>query len=320
MPDPAPAAVADAPPGAPPPSLDEMMLAMDVVDTLRHQEGLAIRELGQADRDAALRQRLRSLYESQGLAVSDAILDAGIAALKESRFTYTPPRPGLAVTLATLWVRRAAVAKVAAILVVAVVAVVAVFSWSSGEAERAAEEARIELGERLPARLEAAEAAALAEARDTAAVAAVRNAVADARTALGRADAEAARAGIEAVERLRDEIVRTYEIRVVSRPGEPSGVFRIPDANEGARNYYLIVEAVGPSGDVLSLPVTSEEDQATRVVSRWGLRVPEAAFEAVRRDKEADGIVDDRVVGEKPRGSLDPVYTVRATGGAILEW
>ncbi|MCB1487298.1 MAG: hypothetical protein KDJ88_07550, partial [Bauldia sp.] len=76
---------------APAPQLDDVMLAMDVVDTLRHQDSLVERELGQESRDEALKARLRQIYESQGLEVTDRILDQGIAALKESRFTYTPP-------------------------------------------------------------------------------------------------------------------------------------------------------------------------------------------------------------------------------------
>ena len=80
------------------PKLDELMLAMDVVDTLRHQEGLVEKALGEDSRDATLKERLRTLYEGQGLKVSDRILDDGIRALKESRFTYDPAPPSFAVS------------------------------------------------------------------------------------------------------------------------------------------------------------------------------------------------------------------------------
>ncbi|HUG62622.1 MAG TPA: DUF6384 family protein, partial [Methylomirabilota bacterium] len=119
---------------------------------------------------------------------------------------------------------------------------------------------------------------------------------------------------------LRADLVRAYVLRIVSRPGEPSGVFRIPDVNEASRNFYLIVEAVTPGGDVISLPVTSEEDGQTRVVSKWGVRVPESVFDEIRRDKEADGIVDEAILAEKPRGSLEPAYAMPVLGGAITEW
>ena len=42
--------------------LDEVMLAMDVVDTLRHRALLVERELHAEDRDQKLLERLRELY------------------------------------------------------------------------------------------------------------------------------------------------------------------------------------------------------------------------------------------------------------------
>ena len=100
--------------------LDDMMLAMDVVDTLRHRERLVAKELGQDERDEALKARLRQIYESQGLAVSDRILDQGIQALRESRFAYAPPRWSFGVFLAHLWIRRRAVGVAVTALVVVV--------------------------------------------------------------------------------------------------------------------------------------------------------------------------------------------------------
>jgi hypothetical protein len=91
---------------AKPQTLDELMVAMDVVDTIRHRELLVERELGQANRDDDLRKRLREIYKSQGIEVTDGALDEGIKALKESRFTYIPPAPGLSRSLALMWVRR----------------------------------------------------------------------------------------------------------------------------------------------------------------------------------------------------------------------
>ncbi len=107
---------------------------------------------------------------------------------------------------------------------------------------------------------------------------------------------------------------------IVSRPGERTGVFRVPDANTGARNYYLIVEALDPSGTALALPVTSEEDGKTATVSKWGVRVPKATYDAVARDKGDDGIVENRVLADKPRGQLAPAYRMPVSGGAILSW
>jgi Family of unknown function (DUF6384) len=87
--------------------LDEVMLAMDVVDTLRHRALLVERELHTEDRDQKLLERLRELYAAQGIEVPEHVLQEGVRALREDRFTYKPPAPGLGVTLARLYIHRA---------------------------------------------------------------------------------------------------------------------------------------------------------------------------------------------------------------------
>ncbi|MFY9941116.1 MAG: DUF6384 family protein, partial [Desulfobacterales bacterium] len=143
---------------------------------------------------------------------------------------------------------------------------------------------------------------------------------ADAVAALNRGDVEGARQGSQRLQQLYAQLVQEYELRIVSGPGQPSGVWRIPEDNPGARNYYLIVEAVTPRGETLTVPVTSEEDGQTRNVTQWGMRVSADVFEAVRRDKQEDGIVGNRRFGAKQRGDLLPSYLMQTTGGAITEW
>ena len=89
-----------------PQTLDDLMMAMDVVDTLRHREKLVERELDEEGREAELIARLKEIYRQQGIEVTDEVLAEGVKALRDSRFVYTPPPPGLARTLFTLWVRR----------------------------------------------------------------------------------------------------------------------------------------------------------------------------------------------------------------------
>lgn len=293
---------------------------MDVVDTLRHQEDVALRELAQEGRDDALKERLRRIYESQGLAVSDHILDEGIKALKESRFTYEPTPPGLSRTLAGLWVRRGAFGKTLAVLAILALAWIGWSVWQQTAAERSAEAARIELTETLPRQLAAAGQAALAEAKTGDARERVEQLQSDASAALARSDVQAARVALADLERVRGELMRVYELRIVSRPGEQSGVFRIPDVNSAARNYYLIVEAVTPGGQLLSFPIRSEENGQTKTVSKWGIRVPQQTYDSVRRDKADDGILQGDVLAIKQRGALEPAYSMAVSGGAITEW
>jgi hypothetical protein len=68
------------------------------------------------------------------------------------------------------------------------------------------------------------------------------------------------------------------------------------------------------------MPVTSEEDGRTSTVAKWAVRVPQETYDAVAADKRDDGIVQDDVLAEKPRGALDPVYVMSVQGGAITSW
>lgn len=312
--------MADVAQGAAAPKLDELMLAMDVVDTLRHQEGLVDKVLSEDSRDATLKERLRSLYEGQGLKVSDRILDDGIRALKESRFTYDPAPPSFARTMALFWVERAMVGKVIGAALLALALLGGVTYWRVASTERATEAARAEMTVTLPQTVDAAEKELASEALTSDAQAEAKVRVAAARSAIASGDAAAAKQAIAAIADLRANLAQTYALRIVSRPGEKTGVYRIPDVNTQARNYYLIVEAVAPSGNVLKVPVTSEEDGKVRTVDKWGVRVPKATYDKVAADKANDGIVEDNILGEKPRGSLEPVYEMDVLKGAITSW
>jgi hypothetical protein len=293
--------------------LDELMLAMDVVDTLRHRELVLDRELQADDRDQRLLERLREIYTAQGITVTDEVLAQGVRALREERFAYVGPKPGFGRTLATLYVTRARWGKwVGGTTAVLIVAALAFQFLIRGPELRAIEE--------LPADLQGAYQGILATTEDPKAIADARELVTTGEASLERRDYDDARAAVTDLRALNDRLQQQYELRVVSRPGELSGVYRIPDLNSGARNYYLIVEAIAPNGAPLELPVRNEEDGRTERVSKWGLRVDEDAFNRVAADKGDDGIIQQAVVGEKRRGALDPQYSVSTTGAAITRW
>jgi hypothetical protein len=294
---------------------------MDVVDTLRHRDDFVARELDDERRAADLIERLRRIYAGQGIAVPDRILQEGVNALKENRFVYDPPRPGLARTLATLWVRRARWGKAVAGLALAVLAGWAVWQVAVvGPTRRAEERTRIELAQTLPEGLARTHGEVMREAQVAEPRQRADALLADGRAALARADADGARKALAGLEGLKAELLREYSLRIVSRPGEASGVWRIPGRNPNARNYYVIVEAVAPDGRKLALPVANEETGQTDTVDRWAVRVTPETFEAVRRDKNDDGIVQRNRLGEKRRGRLDVEWATPVPGGAITRW
>ncbi|MGB5832674.1 MAG: DUF6384 family protein [Thiohalocapsa sp.] len=289
--------------------LDGVMLAMDVVDTLRRKNRMVERELDVAGRAQDLKERLRKIYAAQGIEVSDAILDEGVAALKEDRFVYKAPPESFSVKLARLYVNRGVWGK----WVLGGLAALAIgfAAWQFlVVAPRNA----------LPEDLETLHAEVVELAQQDSADQRAGSLLATARQALRDGDESRARALFTELEQMRNQLEASYSIRVVNRPGERSGVFRIPDVNESARNHYVIVEAIGPDGQNLSVPIRNEETGATEVVSKWGVRVDKRVFDSVAADKQDDGIIQRDIFGRKSKGQLEPNYEVPTTGAGITAW
>lgn len=300
--------------------LDELMLAMDVVDTLRHEEAALAREIGREEREDVLLDRLRGLYAAQGIAVGDDALRAGIAALREKRFAYERRGSAFGRRLAGLWIARGKVAAGVGVVLLLVLGGVGWSAWQAGEAERDRLARETLLERTLPERIASAYAAARAEARVDAATAQADALRARAEGYVAAGDPEGAAAAIGELEALRGALALAYVLRIVDEADVPTGVFRIPDVNTRARNHYLIVRALGPDGRALELPILSEETGRTTRASLFGVRVPERTFDKVRRDKEDDGIIQNHTLGEKPRGGLDVAWAMPVDGGMITEW
>jgi hypothetical protein len=309
---------ATAPAAAP---LDEVMLAMDVVDTLRHQQGLAVRELDTDAKEQQLIDKLRGIYRQQGIEVPDTILREGVSALQESRFVYDPPKPGMGRTLAQLYVGRKQwgrpVLLVGGVLLAVSVGYFGVWRpYQSGQAEQA----RIELAEGLPARMDGLYQTIFEETK-------VQQGVVEAEDIRTRGKAMAAEGNRSGAEKaiadltaLRDRIRQDYTLRIVNRPGEKSGFWTFPEINTDATNYYLVVEALDADGNVLSLPIQNEENGEVETVPVWGVRVSEVVYDAVVADKQDDGIIENNEIGRKSYGFLDVEYNVPVSGGAVTRW
>jgi len=289
--------------------LDEVMLAMDVVDTLRHHEKLVARELDSDTRDEELKEKLRRIYRTQGIEVPDHVLEEGVQALREDRFSYRAPKKSFGNRLAQIYVTRDRWGKwFTGMVAVCLLALVAYQFMVAGP--RSA----------LPDKIRSSYQAAWHDAKSEKARNVVKRINAQAETAVqdgNQKEMEKALASFDQLKRLLDQ---EYTLRIVARPGEPSGVWRIPDLNTNARNYYLIVEPVAAGGKILQVPVMSEETGKQTMVSKWGIRVEEDVFQRIAADKKDDGIIQNNTLGEKKKGYLDPGYVIPSSGGAITSW
>jgi len=299
---------APASPGAKRP-LDDIMLAMDVVDTIRRRERVLQRELDAEGREEDLKERLRRIYQAQGIDVPDHVIEQGVAALKEGRFVYTPPADGIGTRLALLYVSRGTWGKwvLGALAAVVVAGAAYYFTVVAPMAD-------------LPRRIETLHAEVLQIAAADDARAAAGQMLAAGQAALRIDDTAAAQDAVASLEELRGRLEQEYTLRIVNRPGEQSGVWRIPDVNTAARNYYIVVEPIDVRGAVLTVPIENEETGRTERVQKWGLRVDERTFNAVANDKKDDGIIQDDRFGEKKHGRLVPDYRMPSSGAAITHW
>ena len=296
-----------------PATLEDLMVAMDVVDTLRHQQGLIDRELDTQGRRERLLERLRELYHAQGIDVTDQILEDGILALEEERFKYTPVVPNWQTKLASIWVTRARWGKPVGFLAFIACAFFAFYLFTDVLPERQKRAA-------LPKQV----IGSLSLIRDIAKKPEIIN--------LAEQKARAAQHAIESgayhqaeqasaeLSSLAQRLKSNYRIRVVSKANQNSGIWRVPPNNPNARNYYLIVEAVDSNNKAIAVEVLNQENNVRKTQKIWGLRVDEKTFYKVAADRRDDGIIQANKVGQKLAGYLEPSYSIATTGATITDW
>ena len=307
-------APAAAPPVADEPrKLDDVMLAMDVVDTLRHRTRIVDMELNESAREEQLVARLKEIYGAQGIEVPERILKDGVKALAEQRFVYKPPADTFSVRLAKMYVSRKKwlPQTLGAIGVLAAIAVgfqLLVFGPMESEWKG------------MPTEISRVLAEGQALAIDPQVDAQLGGIAAEGQRAVANGDRGAAKTQLTLLKDMTETLALQYDIRIVSRQGEDTGLFRQSEDNPGAINYYLVVEAVAPGGRVLSVPVDSIETDKIERVTIWGQRVSEATFDRVQAEKRSTGLVTNDILGSKVRGELAPRFDDPVPGGAITKW
>ncbi len=296
-----------------PRKLDDVMLAMDVVDTLRHRTRIVDMELNESAREEQLVARLKEIYGAQGIEVPERILKDGVKALAEQRFVYKPPADTFSVRLAKMYVSRKKwlPQTLGAIGVLAAIAVgfqLLVFGPMESEWKG------------MPTEISRVLAEGQALAIDPQVDAQLGGIAAEGQRAVANGDRGVAKTQLTLLKDMTETLALQYDIRIVSRQGEDTGLFRQSEDNPGAINYYLVVEAVAPGGRVLSVPVDSIETDKIERVTIWGQRVSEATFDRVQAEKRSTGLVTNDILGSKVRGELAPRFDDPVPGGAITKW
>ncbi len=293
--------------------LEDLMAAMDVVDTLRHQQSITERELDSQGRRERLLARLRKLYAAQGIEVPDRVLEEGIDALEQERFKYQPVKRSWRTKLAHIWVSRSRWGKPIGFLAVIACLFYGYYFFSEVLPER-------NLRASLPDKVNSVFSGIVAVAKNSAVIDQAKASSAKAYRAIDQknyAEAEIVVANMQAV---KSQLGLDYSIRVISKPNQNSGVWRNPPNNPDGKNYYLIVEAVDSDNRVLELTIVNQENNKAARKKSWGLRVNEETFYKIASDKRDDGIIQANIVGKKELGYLNPVFSIPTSGATITEW
>jgi uncharacterized protein DUF6384 len=293
--------------------LRDGLLSMDIADALQRSREVA----ESSDRVAGLRQ----MYRSLGLTPTDAELAEGIAAFDDKRFDHVPPKPGPGLWLARLYVeRRRWQMPVLAVVVALVLGVGGYYFVYKPYRLSQAEQARVDLEQRLPAQMDALYQAIFEETKVQQAVVLADGLRASGKAAASKGDRAGAQAAINKLEDLKATLQLDYTLRVVDRPGGKWGFWTFPEHNTDATNYFIVVEARDSSGNAVPVPITDEPSGRIDAVSTWALQVPESVYRAVAADKDDDGVVQHNLVGAKSFGFLEPEYTIGVLDGAVTRW
>jgi len=302
-------------------TLDDIMLAMDIVDTLRHEHVMVEKDLAAEDRRQNLIQRLRGIYKAQGIEVPDEVLMDGVMALEEERFRFVPAKKGFGTKLASIYINRKKWLPLI-FTVGAIIGSVLAINYVGFERPQQLETQRQEalIDKVLPGRLEDARDKAASLAATPALKSQAEDLYQGGLVALSNKDIIEAETAIGKIENLSRSLGQSYQLRIISRFNEASGIWLESKTNNDIRNFYLIVEAVDTSGQVLAVDIKDEEYKKTERVNKFGVRVPKSVFDAVAADKKDDQIIQDDILGQKKRGVLDPTLKFEGPLGFITDW
>lgn len=291
-------------------TLAEMSRIMDVASTLRKERALVEQQLNIGEIKEKLRERLLEAAKVSGDPITEAEVDAAVEQYYDRLHEFREPPASFTKFLAHCWVLRKA-------LTAAVVAVAgaAALIWGllvagvlPGEARNRhlTEQMQADLDRQLIEAEHVAEAierisiepAATEEAQRLAAIAV---------TARKEGDGKKVAAATKDLRALQAELERQYAVLIVNAPGEQSATERLWTDDDGTRTsgYFVFVDAQDEQGNPVQVPIRNRETDRTEVVSRWGEQVPKKVFDRLQRDKQKDGVLDERMFGAKPRGTRE---------------
>ncbi|MBC8117406.1 MAG: hypothetical protein H7062_23660, partial [Candidatus Saccharimonas sp.] len=305
-------------------TLDEMLRVMDVATELRKQRETVEKEFAVDETKQMLRERLLAATSITGERVSEVEVDTAITQYFDTLYTYREPPASFNKTLAHLYVRRGQLS-VTLVMVLALAGVgwymlhtsAGMFSRTARSYREAVQQATspADLSRRLQdnAKERAAELEKSvremtdrirAVSRDAEIPREVDRLLRELDVMKQQLDVKSLTELSRLTTSLLNQLNEAYEVHIVSRPNEKSGIDRYFEDAEGKRvsGFYVIVEARDGSGNAIPRRVRNGETQQLEQVTRWAERVPQEIYDRIKADKKADGVLNETLFAVKQRG------------------
>lgn len=281
--------------------LESYLKIMDVASELRRAREAAKKQLDISEEKAAVKERILKSAEITGEKLTDSEVDAAIEAFYRGLYRFKRPRRGLSYVLAKAYICR----PVFYSFIVVPVLFAAVHLFGSLEAK---------------GNLESSLDAVLEVSKNPEEAKTLYNKV---QVACAKGDSAICEAFTKRFRDYSDLVLSEYQVKIVNAPNAKSGIDRF-FTDEGVKStsgYYLIVEALDPTGKRISREIRNRETGRVERVRRWGELVPKEVFDRIARDKEADGIVDESLFAFKELGSsIEEVQFPLKERGQITKW
>ena len=294
-------------------SLNEMLRVMDVAREMSRNRGVAEEMFRRDEVRIELREKLMRSAQLAGDRVTEAEVDVAIAQYFATLNTYSDPKPSLTRVAALAWVWRQRIAACVAAVAITLGGSYYLFFSSSAPLSPTAQATRAVAAEQETASVLVARISALTS--DPAVLTQAMSLQAELNTARTE-DVTTAIAAREKLAGMVDQLSASYEVHVVSTPGETSAIER---GMEGKGSiYYAIVEARDAAGNVITQPIRNAETGRVEQVTKWAEEVPRAVYQRLKKDKTDDGLLGETLFSVKARGNLQPEIKIPNESGVPI--
>ena len=301
-------------------NVKSVLRIMDVASELRKKREQAEGELNVDDAKAEIREKILATAEITGEQLTPQEIDAAIDSFYGGLYRFEKPERNLQYRLAQLYIARSTLFRRILLPLMLVLAVWYGFQ-TMGSLRESKHNARIAKQlDILPAQAKKLHTACLAVARDDTARTRANDLFAKVASAEAAQDLKILEELNAKFQKLLDLLRQEYQVVVVNRPGERSGIDRYFSDQRGQRvsGYYLIVEAHDSNGQRIPIEIESKESNSRGEVLTWAERVPKSVYDRIRQDKMKDGTLEEVLFARKELGFTDMTVVMKDQSGNPL--